>query len=177
MISILINYIEKLTNIIGHIAAWLLIPLTLVAVYEVAARYLFHAPTIWAFEIGYMLMGAYFLLGAAYALHEGAHIRIDVFYTHFKPKNQRTINFICYLFLFRPISWWLTYALWNYAAEAFITGETTGQSAWNPPVWPFRLTFFIGFFLLSLQATAEFLKLIIPAYPHKVNEKEKSKAS
>ena len=47
-------------------------------IYEVAARYLFHAPTVWAFDIAYMSNGAIFLLGVSWVLRQGAHIRIDV---------------------------------------------------------------------------------------------------
>ena len=61
---------------------------------------------------------------------------------------------------FLPVAWWVTWGLWNYAQGAFLSGETSGESAWNPIIWPFRLVFFLGFFALALQGTAELIKAL-----------------
>ena len=53
------------------------------------ARYLFNAPTIWSFDVTYMLYGAIFMLGAAYALHKGAHIRTDFFFEQLVDRARR----------------------------------------------------------------------------------------
>ena len=62
-----LNAIETLSLWSGRIAAMLLLPLVFAMVYEVLSRYLFDAPTQWAFEVSYMLMGTIFLLGLSYA--------------------------------------------------------------------------------------------------------------
>ena len=49
-------------------------PLVLIVTYEVFARYLFNAPTIWVFDLTYRLYATNFMLGAAYALHKGTHV-------------------------------------------------------------------------------------------------------
>src|SRR5678815_734537 len=75
-----VQSIDKFTDRTGVWVAWLNIPLVLAVAWEVIARYFFHAPTIWSFDVTYMLYGTIFMLGAAYALHKGAHIRTDFFY-------------------------------------------------------------------------------------------------
>ena len=60
--------------------------------YEVIARYVFNAPTIWAFDVTYMLYGTLFMLGAAYALHKGAHIRTDFFWEQFSIRKKGWID-------------------------------------------------------------------------------------
>ena len=52
------------------------------------SRYCFDEPTDWAFDITYMLFGAMFMLGAAYALPKGAHIRTDIFWEGFSDRTQ-----------------------------------------------------------------------------------------
>src|SRR5258705_13499543 len=75
-----VQVIDKFTDRTGMAIAWLNLPLGFVGAWEVIARYFFHAPTIWSFDVTYMLYGTIFMLGSAYALHKGAHIRTDVFY-------------------------------------------------------------------------------------------------
>ncbi len=156
----LIRFVERLSGGGGLVAAVIVAPLVLATVYEVFSRYLFNAPTIWAYELAYMAMGTNFLLGAAYTLRERGHIRIDLAYAHFSRRTRALIDLLGYLFLFLPVAWWLTWGLWNYAYGALLSGETSGESAWNPVIWPFRMVFFLGFLLLALQASVELIKAV-----------------
>src|SRR5690606_13279906 len=157
----LVLLIDRISNLSGFLIAWLVFPLILATCYEVFSRYVLNAPTIWAYELGYMAMGAHTLTGAAYALRTQSHIRIDVLYTHFTNRTKAMIDVAGYLLLYLPVVTWLSIALWEYWVEALVSGELSGQSAWNPVIWPFRLTFFIGFALLFLQGIAELLKAIL----------------
>ena len=71
-------------------------------VYEVVARYFFNAPTIWAYDMTFMLYGSFFMLGAAYTLQRSGHIRTDVFYARWSPRTQARVDLACYLVLFFP---------------------------------------------------------------------------
>lgn len=155
-----LDSIERLNTSVGLLAAWIVAPLIFATVFEVISRYVFNAPTIWAFEVGYMAMGANFLLGSAYALREKAHIRIDVAYSHFPPRGQALVDVVGYAFVFIPFGIWLSYRLGVYAWSAFESGETSGESAWNPVIWPLRVVFFLGFALLTLQAVVELAKAL-----------------
>ena len=53
---------------------------------------------------------------------------------------------------------WLCLGLWEYLLRAYLSGEVSGESAWNPVVWPFRATFVAGFVLRAAQTVAEMLK-------------------
>ena len=136
--SQIVRWIERLSDMTGSVIAWVVFPLILATCYEVFSRYVLNAPTIWAFELGYMAMGVHGLIGAAYTLRARAHIRIDVLYGRYP----------------------LCLGLWEYWVEAYVAGELSGQSAWNPPIWPFRLSFFLGFAFLLLQGVAELIKAI-----------------
>lgn len=152
------RWIDRISGITGVLAAWLIAPLIAGMCYEVVARYVFHSPTIWAYELTYLLTGAGWLLGMAYTLRQRAHIRIDVLYLNLPPRAQAAIDVIGYLFLLLPFLIWLTSTLDDRALAAFRSGEKTGASAWNPPLWPFRAVFFISFLLLVVQIVAEVLR-------------------
>src|SRR5881394_2872961 len=97
-----VKTIDKFTDRTGVWIAWLNVPLVLVVAWEVIARYFFHAPTIWSFDVTYMLYGTIFMLGAAYALHKGAHIRTDFFYEKWSVKTRGMVDSISYVLFFFP---------------------------------------------------------------------------
>jgi TRAP-type mannitol/chloroaromatic compound transport system permease small subunit len=112
------------------------------------------------------------MLGMAFTLREKGHIRIDVLFSRFEPKTQAMVDLFGYLFLLLPVSFWLSWALWSYAYDAYLIGETTGESAWNPIVWPFRMSFFAGFVLLSLQGVMETIRVIYILRDQEIHREE-----
>ena len=67
-------------SVSGKVVAWMILPMSLSLVYEVVARYVFNAPTIWASDVSQILYGMFFMLGSAYALQRQQHIRTDFIY-------------------------------------------------------------------------------------------------
>lgn len=154
--------LEFLPRVGGFAASWLIVVLIFVCCSEVVQRYLLGAPTDWGFEACTMLTGTHFLLGFAKALRENAHIRIDIFYGRMGPRSKRIVDLVSLGVFALPVSAAMVYVLAGYWHEAYLSMERTGQSAWNPVVWPFRVVFFLSFFLLLLQIFAELVKLLLP---------------
>lgn len=153
----LIGLAERWVTAVGILAALLLVPLVVATTWEVVARYAFDAPTIWAYEVGYTLTGSHFLLALAYTLRKGEHIRIDVLSGSLSAGARRTIDAVAYA-LVLPILVWITWTLWGYTSSGFARGETSGQSALNLPVWPFRAVFSLAFATFALQVLCELVK-------------------
>ncbi len=129
-----------------------------VQLYEVVARYAFNAPTLWGSDIAYMTNGTLFLLGAAYTLRMGAHIRIDVLATRLPLRMQHAINLLFYLCLFLPMLWYVGSASANKAWRAWLKGELESMSAWEPLVWPFYTGISLGVLGLGLQVLSETMR-------------------
>jgi TRAP-type mannitol/chloroaromatic compound transport system permease small subunit len=153
-----VRRIDAFTDRTGSLFAWLAVPLVLIVSWEVAARYLFNAPTDWAFDMTYMLYGTLFMLGAAYALHKGAHIRTDFFWEKWSIRTKGRIDAFAYLFLFLPGL--LAFFLISFGEfwYAFKIGETSEQTPWRPILWPFKGVVPLALALLLLQGVSEFLK-------------------
>ena len=156
-IDALVRSIERVTGSIGVLASIALVPLILATCYEVFARYLLGAPTVWAYEVGYFLTGSHFLLGLAFTLQSNEHIRIDIFSGRFSQRTRAIIDLLGYAVTL-PLTIWLSYALFQHLAQGYLRNERSGQSAMNMPVWPFRLVFLVAFTLLALQILAEVIK-------------------
>jgi TRAP-type mannitol/chloroaromatic compound transport system permease small subunit len=170
----LIRWVERVVGVVGVAAAMLLVPLVLATCYEVVSRYSFGAPTIWAYEVGYILTGAHFLLGLAYTLRANEHIRIDIFSGKFSERTRAWLDFAAYCIIV-PLLLWLSWALFQYLLAGYARGERSGQSALNLPVWPFRVIFTLAFVLFSAQCVVELFKTWIrlnppgPAHPNDPN--------
>lgn len=158
-LSALIRFIERLVGSVGIFAALLLVPLTLATGWEVFSRYVMGAPTVWAYEVGYLLTGSHFLLGLAYTLRAGEHIRIDIFSGKFSPRTRAAIDVLAYCIVI-PLLAWLAYALMQHFWTGWSRNERTGQSAMNLPVWPFRAVFVVSFVLFALQSLTELMKSV-----------------
>ena len=155
-----VRVIDGVSHLSGWIVCWLIIPLAGSLTYEVIARYLFHAPTVWAFDVSYMLYGSMFMLGAAYALYRGGHIRTDMLYQNWSPRTQGAVDAVCYLLFFFP---GMLFLLWMGGQEAWHSWdirETSDQSPWHPILYPFKTVIPITAFLLILQGVSEFLKSV-----------------
>jgi TRAP-type mannitol/chloroaromatic compound transport system permease small subunit len=157
----IVRLIERISMTIGWLGALIMAPLILSMVYEVMSRHFLDAPTFWAYEVGYMLAGTTYMFGMGYCLRQGGHIRVDFLYDQMSLKGKATVNTLGYLFLMLPVCAWVTFGLYEYAVEAYDAGEVSGESAWNPVIWPFRFVWVIGFASLTLQGLAELIKNIM----------------
>lgn len=156
--NIFLKSIDKISVVSGKLFAWLIIPLVVGLLYEVVARYVFNAPTLWAYDLTYMLYGAHFIMAAAYLLSLGGHIRIDVFYNHFSPRGKAIIDLCGYVVLFFPVIVALLIYGIEYALFSWSMGERTSISAWRPIIYPLKAIFALGILLLLLQGVAMFIR-------------------
>jgi len=150
--------IDKFSKWIGSVVCWILMPLIFAMTYEVLARKLFLAPTIWAYDISRFLYGALFMLGAGYALSRGVHIRADFLYRNFKTKNQGLIDFWLYLLFYFPGLIVFFYMTFGFVVESIQRGERGMDTTWMPYMWPIKTCLLIGIIFLLIQGFSELLK-------------------
>ena len=74
------------------LCAALILALCGVVLYEIAARYLFDAPTIWAQEISVYLLLACAFIGFAPTMYAGEHIRIDLLVKRFAARARSALE-------------------------------------------------------------------------------------
>ena len=153
-----ITKIDLFNKWVGNTVCWLVIPLTFAMVYEVLARKLFNAPTMWAYDMSRFLYGALFMLGAGYALSKGVHIRADFLYRNFKVKTQGLIDFWLYLLFYFPGLIAFFYMTTGFVIESIQRGERGMDTAWMPFMWPIKACLWLGILFLLIQGISELLK-------------------
>ena len=153
--------VDQLSVFLGRVVMGLVVVLVGAMLYEVVSRRIFDSPTIWAFDLSYMINGTIFLGAAGYALLQNEHIRIDFFSARLSLRTQHAINFIFYVFLFLPTMFIICQAAIGDAYEALATGQVERVSPWAPMIWPYYTAVCVGLCVLFLQSTVQAIRHLI----------------
>ncbi len=156
-----IAFVDALSTRVGRAAAWLIVVLTAVIVWEVFSRYVLGSPRDWVFDASYMLYGALFMLTGAYALAQDAHVRGDFMYGAFPPRLQAGIDLALYLLFFVPGVLALVWAGYGFAADSWAIREGSPLTPDGPPQYPFKTVIPLAGAFLLLQGGAEVLRCVL----------------
>ena len=154
----LIRGIDRFSDLTGKLLSVSMLWLVVTISYECFSRYLFNAPTLWVLESSYMTNGSAFMLGCAYALHKGAHVRTDILYEKFSERKKGIIDLTSYVLLFYPTLITLMLISIDDAWYSFQIHELSEQTPWRPIMWPFRSAIPLAALLLMIQGISESLK-------------------
>jgi TRAP-type mannitol/chloroaromatic compound transport system permease small subunit len=155
-----IRGIDRFSDLTGRLVALAMVLLVAMISYEVCARYIFNAPTAWVYESSYMANGSAFMLGCAYALLKGAHVRTDIFWEGYSERKKGTIDLLSYLVLFFPSMITLMAISIDDALLSYEIGERSQESVWRAIMWPFRASIPIAALLFMIQGVSEALKCV-----------------
>lgn len=144
----------------GKVSSLLVAVLTAAICYDITMRYVLIKPTSWAFELTYMIYGAYAMLGAAYCHYLKGHVRMDLIYSRLSPRRQAVVEVLCYIFLFFPLFIVLVWKCGEHAYWTLTYGERSSVSVWRPHLWPFKGLIAFGFLLFLLQGAADFIRTL-----------------
>ena len=168
--------IDHVSAFIGKTFAWLIVALTGVICYEVFARYLFRAPTTWAFDVSYMFYGTLFMCAGAYTLSRSGHVRADFVYRQMPARLQALFDLVLYLLFFFPAMIALVWYGWDFFAIALHQNERSAFSPVGPYVWPFKFVIPAVGVLMIVQGAAEAVRCALAirdgAWPQKLNDVE-----
>lgn len=155
-----IRTIDSFSDMTGKLFSLAMLFLVGIITYEVVARYFFRAPTVWVFESSTMTNGSAFMLGCAYALYKGAHVRTDIFWELYSERRKGIVDLISYLVLFFPTMITMLLVGSEEVVHSFITGERSQESLFRAIMWPFRSVIPLSALLFMIQGVSEVLKCI-----------------
>ncbi len=155
--------LDRFLAIVDTINTWtgkavsLIIPLIMLIVsYEVIMRYVFRAPTIWAWDINVQLFALVVFFGGGYALIQKSHVNIDILYSRLSPKKQAMMDLITspVFFLFFIILFWKFASM----ASDSIEEREVLSTILAPPIYPLKILVTIGVFFFFMQGVAKFIR-------------------
>jgi TRAP-type mannitol/chloroaromatic compound transport system permease small subunit len=123
--------IETVNRLLGERLCYLYLAAVLITSYEVVMRYLFAAPTSWAFELTILLCAICYLLAGGYVTAQRRHIAITAIFDLTPPRAQWWLELTGILTGIAAMGI-LAWAAWVPGLRALRLVERTG-SAFNSP--------------------------------------------
>lgn len=149
--------VDGLNELVGRVFSWAVVLIMLITVYDVAMRFLFGMPTLWAFDVVKQLYALEFMILAGFGLVRNAHVSVDVFTSKLSRRKQAGLEVVSYLIFFLPFMVMLIWKSYEFAARSWASGETT----WGVvalPVYPIKTVMVVASVLLLLQGIARIIR-------------------
>jgi TRAP-type mannitol/chloroaromatic compound transport system permease small subunit len=167
MLTAFLATVDRVSKVLGAITMVMTAALVAIMSYEMFVRRILNSPTMWAFDLSYMLSGLIFIMACPYALLHKEHVCVDFLSTHLPVRVQGAVSFLIYATLFLPCIYIISQASVEAAYKAFVTGELERVSPWSPVIWPYYTGLAVGLCGLVLQTIAEMIrqaaKVVAPA--------------
>jgi TRAP-type mannitol/chloroaromatic compound transport system permease small subunit len=158
----LFQAVDRINDRFGNIIAYFNIAVVGIVCYEIVARYVFNAPTVWASEGMVMLSGFMYVLAGGYAQLHKRHVRIDILYSRLRPKAQAVCDALAFVFF----CFYMYALIWHGAlfAEESVTYLESSGTPWDPIVFPVKIAVPLGGLLVFLQMTVDVIRKLYSAF-------------
>ena len=141
---------------VGTASMYLVFGMIGILFFETVCRTVFNNPWIWTVEMAQFVMAAYYTLGGAYTLLLDGHVRMDLTYAKWSPKNKALADILTFAVIMLYLGVLLLGGL--ISLEYSIQYKQKSYSPWGPPVTPIKIIMLFGMLLMILQVIAEFFK-------------------
>lgn len=160
-IRLFVRWVDLLNQWVGRLAMALFFVMGAVMLWSTVSRAVFDTPVNWAMETTQFLLASYFLLGGAYSLQRGAHVRMDLFYTRFSPRGRAIIDAVTIL----AVIFFLVVLLWGAlsSTQYALQYNQKNYSSWSPVLWPVKVAMTAGIIFMLLQVIAQFFRDVAEA--------------
>lgn len=156
--TVFADRIDRLTAAIGRAVTWLVLAVVVLQFTLVVARYLFGAGSVWLTETVIYAHAAVFMLGAAWTLRLGGHVRVDIFYADSSARTKALIDLAGSMLLLLPFSLVLLLFSVPYAARSWAILEHSQEASGLPLVFLLKTLIPLFAVLMALQGVAQAIR-------------------
>ncbi len=151
-----VTWVDRINRWVGRFAMAIFFVMAAIMLWSTVSRAVFGVPVNWALETTQFLLSAYYLLGGAYAMQQGAHVRMDLFYTRLPERGRALLDAVTLL----AVIFFLVVLLWGgvSSTQYAIQYGQKNYSAWSPMLWPVKVAMTTGIFLMLLQVIAQLFR-------------------
>jgi TRAP-type mannitol/chloroaromatic compound transport system permease small subunit len=151
--------VDRVSDLFGYIAKWLVLFACLVSAGNAVIRYLFsYSSNAWL-EIQWWMFAGIVLLGASQTLRLNEHVRVDIIYSTISDRGRLWVDILGITFFLLPVTFYLSYLTVPFFITSFQQQEFS-NNAGGLILWPVKAVLPLGFILLFFQGAAELIKRI-----------------
>lgn len=153
-----VQRIDAFADHCGRLLGWLIFLMATLTTCVVVLRYGFDIGSIATQETVTYMHGSVFLLGAAYTLKAGAHVRVDIFYRNFSARTRAWVNSLGGIVFLLPLCAFILASSWGYASESWRMRESSAEPGGIPAVFLLKTLIPLMAINLALQGLADILR-------------------
>jgi len=172
MMKGILKGIQRLNETIMWITGTIIFIMAILLFYAIIMRYFFEKPPAWSFDLTGWFTGLSAFLAGGYALAQGAHVRVDIFYERFSLRIRSFIDALTSVFMFLIVF----VLIWKGMEQVLANYETNAMASTglNVPIWLKWVMVPIGGILLGLQGIVHLIKDIYAVITGKTLEEGES---
>lgn len=167
VIEKIVNSIDYLSEKIGRGVGWLTTLMVLIVFYDTVMRYAFNKGNVALQEFEWHLFAVVFLIGAAYTLKEGGHVRVDILFINFSGKMKAWVDLIGTLVFLIPFCCIVIYSTQKFIGNSWAVRETSPDPGGLPMRYLLKAMIPAGFTLLIIQGISQAGKCLMVIFGHK----------
>jgi TRAP-type mannitol/chloroaromatic compound transport system permease small subunit len=146
--------VDRAVQRIGEVAAWLTLAIAALMAANVLLRYAFSIGSVWSQELEWHLLAPLVLVGMTYALNQGEHVRVDIFYARYSPRMQAAVDLLAALLAVAMSVLVIRYSI-QYVQQSYVIGEISADPGGLRYRWALKALIPLGFALFAVQAAAQ----------------------
>ena len=150
--------LDSFSEITGKISSWFVMAMVLITFVVVVMRYGLNMGSVLLQDVVLYLHGGLFLLGSAFALKRGAHVRVDIFYRNFSEKRKALVDLLGNLIFLQPVCWSILLFSWGYVEFSCRIMESSPEPDGLPFVYIQKSLLIVLALFLALQSLSEIIK-------------------
>lgn len=146
---------------VGQVISWLTLLLVILVMTVVISRYLLGVGSIAIQESVSYVHAIIFMLGLAFTLQRGGHVRVDIFYREFSPRRKATVDLIGAAIFLLPLCGLILVGSWDYVMASWAIKETSSETGGIAAVYLLKTLMIIMPITLGLQGIAQIINSIL----------------
>jgi TRAP-type mannitol/chloroaromatic compound transport system permease small subunit len=153
-----IAIVDRFTESFGRLLAWLVLLMMLAMATVVVLRYGLEVGSIALQESITYMHASLFMLGLAYTLKHNGHVRVDIFYRHFSPRQQAWVNSLGGIIFLVPLCLFIVGISWDFVSQSWAIAEVSTEPGGIPAVFLLKALLPAMAINLLIQGVTEVLR-------------------
>ncbi len=165
--------IDEFSDKVGWFVGWLTTLMVLIVFYDTVMRYAWNKGNVALQELEWHLFAVVFLIGAAYTLKQGGHVRVDILFIKFSEKTKAWVDFLGTLVFLIPFSIMVILSTKGFIENSWAVKEVSPDPGGLPARYILKSMIPLGFVLVIIQGFSQMIKSLFVILDREIEGGEK----